>query len=157
MVLVTGLLVVGCGTPPADGEFRFTERTPKGTTIAAAERGTAPELSGTLVGGGDWRLTDARGRVVVLNFWYPSCAPCRVEAPEFDQVARANRDRGVDVVGIAVREPESAVAAFIEDSGLSYPGVYDPQGRSVQRFRNLRLAAFPFTIVVDRDGKVAGV
>lgn len=158
-VMLSGIFVVGCqrAADPADSGFRFVERTPVGTTISGGDRLSAPDLSGTLVGGGEWRLAGLRGRVVVLNFWYPNCGPCRVETPELDQLARTTRSRGVDVVGIAVRDTEDAVVAFRANYRVSYPSVYDPQGRSVQQFRDLRVPGFPFTVVVDRQGRVAGV
>ena len=61
------------------------------------ERATAPEFSGTLLGGGGVRLRHLAGDVAVLNFWGSWCAPCRVETPEFQEVYADVRDDGVAV------------------------------------------------------------
>lgn len=141
----------------AGGEFRFVAGTPSGETIEAPDRKSAPDVTGDLVGGGSWALTSLRGKVVVLNFWGPWCGPCRVETPEFDQVARATKAQGVEFVGIAVKDTEPAVASFLEKNDISFPSLFDRQGKSVQRFRDLRVAGFPFTIVIDKQGRVAAV
>jgi thiol-disulfide isomerase/thioredoxin len=164
-VLLTVILaaVAGCagGSDAVDqtagGEFRFVAGTPSGETIDEPDRKAAPDVTGDLVGGGAWELASLRGKVVVLNFWGPWCSPCRVETPEFDQVARATKDRGVEFVGIAVKDNERAVSAFLEDNDISFPSVFDRPGKTVQRFRDLRVAGFPFTIVIDKQGRVAAV
>ena len=105
----------------AGGQFRFVSGTPTGQTIAAADRKSAPDVTGTLVGGGSWDLQAQRGKVVVLNFWGPWCPPCRVETPDFSAVATATKDDGVEFMGVAVRDTEQNVAAFLEDRHISYP------------------------------------
>jgi hypothetical protein len=49
------------------------------------------------------------------------------------------------------------VAAFLKDRRISYPSLFDRPGKTVQRFRDLRVAGFPFTIIVDKQGRVAAV
>jgi thiol-disulfide isomerase/thioredoxin len=141
----------------AGGEFRFVSGTPTGETIAAPDRKAAPAVTGTLVGGGAWNLAAQRGKVVVLNFWGPWCSPCRVESPDFDKVSRATKAEGVEFMGVAVRDSEENVAAFLQDKKISYPSLFDRPGKTVQDFRDLRVAGFPFTIIIDRQGRVAAV
>jgi len=155
--------VAGCtgGTDAVDqtagGEFRFVAGTGKGEVIPVPDRRSAPAVDGTLVGGGGWELAAQRGKVVVLNFWGPWCPPCRVETPDFDQAYRATKAAGVEFVGVAVRDSEENVEAFTADNHISYPSLFDRAGRTVQRFRDLRTNGFPFTIVIDRQGRVAAV
>ena len=164
-VLLTVILaaVAGCtgGSDAVDqtagGEFRFVAGTPSGETIGEPDRKAAPDVTGDLVGGEAWDLASLRGKVVVLNFWGPWCGPCRVEMPEFDQVARETKARGVEFVGIAIKDDERAVSAFLKGNDISFPSVFDRPGKTVQRFRDLRVAGFPFTIVIDKQGRVAAV
>jgi thiol-disulfide isomerase/thioredoxin len=164
MLLVPSLgALVGCtgGSDAVDqaagGEFRFVSGTPTGQTIPAADRKSAPTVAGSLVGGGSWDLDAQHGRVVVLNFWGPWCPPCRVEAPDFSAVAKETKADGVEFMGVAVRDSEQNVAAFLKDQQISYPSLFDRPGKTVQRFRDLRVAGFPFTIIVDKQGRVAAV
>jgi thiol-disulfide isomerase/thioredoxin len=141
----------------AGGEFRFVSGTPTGQTIAAPDRKSAPAVAGTLVGGGAWDLAAQRGKVVVLNFWGPWCPPCRVESPDFDKASKATKAQGVEFMGVAVRDSEDNVQSFLRDKKISYPSLFDRPGKTVQAFRDLRVGGFPFTIIVDRQGRVAAV
>ena len=164
-LLVAALVAVlaGCtgGTDAVDqaagGEFRFVAGTGKGELIPAAERKSAPAVTGTLLGGGDFALSDRRGKVVVLNFWAAWCNPCRVESPDFDAAYRATKASGVEFVGVNTKDKESKARAFIAQTRISYPNLYDPAGKITLRFRDFAANGFPYTIVIDKRGRVAAV
>jgi thiol-disulfide isomerase/thioredoxin len=159
-----GAVLTGCttGEDAVDvnngGEFRFVAGTPSGEVIPEAERATAPEFSGTLLGGGDFDSTDLTGDVAVLNFWGSWCAPCRVETPEFQEVYADVRDDGVQFVGLNVKETSEQFAlAFVDRFGIEFPSVYDPRGEVALAFRDYPANAIPSTIVLDREYRVAAV
>lgn len=165
VLLLTACLaaVAGCttGTDAVDqtagGEFRFVAGTGKGQVIPEGERKSAPEVGGQLLDGADWQLASQRGKVVVLNFWGSWCPPCRVETPDFDEVYKAVKGEGVEFVGVAVKDRKEAAAAFLADKKISYPSLFDPAGKVTLRFRDLRTNGFPYTIVIDKKGRVAAV
>jgi thiol-disulfide isomerase/thioredoxin len=165
VLLLTACLAVvaGCttGTDAVDqtagGEFRFVAGTGKGEVIPEGERKSAPEVRGQLLDGADWQLASQRGKVVVLNFWGSWCPPCRVETPDFDEVYKAVKGEGVEFVGVAVKDRKEAAAAFLTDKKISYPSLFDPAGKVTLRFRDLRTNGFPYTIVIDKQGRVAAV
>jgi peroxiredoxin len=101
------------------------------------------------------RMEQWRGKVVVVNFWATWCEPCREEMPEFVRVQRELGPKGLQFVGIAVDQTDK-VAAFAKELELNYPaliGGYD----AMELSRNLgnRLVALPFTIIIDRQGRIA--
>jgi thiol-disulfide isomerase/thioredoxin len=157
-------LLAGCSSGPDavdvnnGGEFRFVAATPSGQVIPSDERATAPEFSGTLLGGGDFTSADLSGDVAVLNFWGSWCAPCRVETPEFQEVYADLRDDGVQFLGLNVKETSEQFAlAFVERFGIEFPSLYDPRGEVALAFRDYPANAIPSTIVLDRENRVAAV
>lgn len=102
---------------------------------------------------------DLAGRVVVLNFWYASCPPCRTEAPDLVALAEGYADAGDDVAFVGVNTQDSAATArsFATRFGVPYPSILDAGENEVQ----LAFAgevppnAVPTTLVIDRRGRVA--
>ncbi|MGY1916199.1 TlpA family protein disulfide reductase [Blastococcus sp. SYSU DS0973] len=162
--VLAAALLTGCstGTDAVDvnngGEFRFVAGTPRGEVIPPDERASAPEFSGTLLGGGEFFSAELAGDVAVLNFWGSWCGPCRVETPAFQEVYADVRDEGVQFLGLNVKETSDQFAlAFVERFGIEFPSIYDPRGEVALAFRDYPATAVPSTIVLDREGRVAAV
>jgi thiol-disulfide isomerase/thioredoxin len=125
--------------------------------IAPSERGPAPDLVGAVLEGGEFRLQDHLGEVVVLNVWASWCAPCRAEAPVLEAVWQRVKGDGVQFVGLDTRDTREAALAFLDAYGITYPNVIDEDGRLQLLFSDtLPPQAIPSTLVVDREGRVAG-
>ena len=157
-------LLAGCatGSDAVDvnngGEFRFVAGTPSGEVIAQDQRESAPSFRGTLLGGDDFDSSRLAGQVAVLNFWGSWCAPCRVETPEFSEVAADLADDGVQFLGIDVKETDQQFAqAFVDRFEITFPSLYDPSGEVALAFRDYPANAIPSTIVLDPQGRVAAV
>lgn len=137
----------GTGFVSGDGSILLLE---------PAVREPAPDIVGPLLGGGDWRLSDDRGEVVVLNVWASWCAPCRAEAPVLEETWREFRGRGVQFIGLDTRDSDAAALAFIETYDVTYPNVIDRDGRLQLAFRDtLPPQAIPSTVLIDQQGRVA--
>ncbi|HEX2904572.1 MAG TPA: TlpA disulfide reductase family protein, partial [Jatrophihabitans sp.] len=78
-------------------------------------------VSGTLIGGGQLALSGYLGKVVVINFWASWCGPCVAESPQLEGVYERQKARGVQFVGIDVKDEKQAAQAFINDAGVTYP------------------------------------
>ncbi|WP_040338602.1 TlpA family protein disulfide reductase [Candidatus Blastococcus massiliensis] len=163
-VLAAALALTGCTTGEGSavdvnngGEFRFEAGTPRGQVIPPDERATAPEFSGTLLEGEPFSSDELDGDVAVLNFWGSWCPPCRVESPQFQEVYAEVRDRGVQFLGINVKDDQQLARAFEDRQGIEFPSVSDPRGEVALAFRDYPANAIPSTIVLDREGRVAAV
>jgi thiol-disulfide isomerase/thioredoxin len=160
---VAAVLLTGCSTGDTavdvnnGGEFRFVQGTAAGEVIPEQERASAPEFSGTLLDGADFSSTELSGDIAVLNFWGSWCAPCRVETPEFQEVYTEVADQGVQFLGLNVKDQEQLATAFLDSKGITFPSLYDPQGRVALAFRDYPASAIPSTIVLDRSSRVAAV
>jgi thiol-disulfide isomerase/thioredoxin len=164
LALACATLAAGCstGSDQVDvnngGEFRFVAGTPSGEVIPEEERASAPEFSGTLLGGGGFSSTELAEDVAVLNFWGSWCGPCRVETPEFQEVYAEVRAEGVQFLGLNVKETSEQFAlAFVDRFGIEFPSLYDPRGEVALAFRNYPANTIPSTIVLDPQGRVAAV
>ncbi|MFC4853094.1 TlpA disulfide reductase family protein [Actinophytocola glycyrrhizae] len=165
LLLAALFVVAGCSTGSdavATGtEFNFVS--PGGQTditYEGDERQQIPEMRGDslMEEGTELRLSSYRGEVVVLNIWGAWCPPCRVEAPQLQKVQDAYADKGVQVLGIDFRDPQrSAPQDFMRDTGLTYPSIYDPSGRSLLPLKGYPRAVVPSTIVLDKEHRVAAV
>ncbi len=98
------------------------------------------------------RLSDFRGKTVVLNFWATWCPPCIAEMPEL-QALHASRQGAGDLVVLAVdvQEPPSVVAEFVQVKGLTMPVLSDRTGEVAKHYG---LPGLPGTFFIDRDGTV---
>jgi peroxiredoxin len=114
-------------------------------------RAAAPDFSFTTFD--DQRLApgDLAGQAVVLNFWASWCAPCRTEMPDFESAYRANRDRGVTFVGLAVGDTPEAARAFLNELGISYPAGPDAGSEISLRYG---VSGLPTTVFISRDGTI---
>jgi thiol-disulfide isomerase/thioredoxin len=104
--------------------------------------------------GGTATLAQWRGRVLVVNFWATWCAPCREEIPVFVRLQERYGPRGLQFVGIAFDQPEK-VAEFAREFRVNYPlllGGLDTM--ELLRAADNRAGVLPYTLVIDRQGKV---
>lgn len=127
--------------------------------IALARRNQSQPTSGpaldftiTTFEGEQFRLSEQRGRVVIINFWASWCIPCRAEAPILQAVWEHYRDQGVVVVGVAYLDSDSDSRAFIEEFGLTYPNGPDLRTEISQAYR---VQGVPETFIVDQQGDIA--
>ena len=128
--------------------------TTMGTAISkiAPEIGAqAPEFALRDLEGNEVRLSDYRGRTLLLTFWATWCGPCRLEMPAFEARYHELLDDGFTVLAIDFDEPEEDVRVFRDELGLSFPLLLDPGG-SVQRLYRIR--GYPSGIFVDPLGVV---
>lgn len=121
----------------------------------AGKRPAAPQLSGELLEGGRYDLSQDRGQVVVINFWGSWCAPCRAEIDDLEQVYLATKDQGVRFLGINVRDDRDKAKAFHQGK-VTYPSVIDPSSKLALDF-DIPPNTIPATIVLDREGRIAVV
>jgi peroxiredoxin len=128
-----------------------------GQVYPVAERVQAPNVTGTLLSGGLISLDQELGKVVVLNFWAAWCPPCRIETPQFDILYRRLKHRGAIFIGINTKDERSNARAFVHENKISFPIVFDEQGEFASRLGALPAIALPFTVLIDREGRIAAV
>ena len=116
---------------------------------------TAEDFQVTLFSGGNFLLSDQiEKKSVVLNFWYPSCPPCRAEMPAFQAAWEEVQDEDVIFLGLFVPrglDSEQDARDFVADIGLTYDFATDSGGLIADSYR---LEYFPKTYFIDKSGRV---
>ncbi len=142
---------------PGSGDTNYVGGSVGTTGFKAGQRAAAPRVAGATLTGQRLSLSSYRGDVVVLNFWASWCAPCRSEAPVLARLSRAFQAKGVRFVGVNFKDPGQANGEAYERSfGITYPSLYDPDGRDLLAFRKtVPPSAIPSTLVIDRTGHIA--
>jgi thiol-disulfide isomerase/thioredoxin len=129
-----------------------------GTFIPVSDRKPAQNFGGSLLSGGTYDLNRYRGKIVVINFWGVWCPPCRVETPQFGKIYDAYRDKGVTFVGVDIKDgSRSGSRSFLADNHVTYPVIWDELGETAVRLGEISTQAMPFTVLLDRQHRVAGV
>ena len=120
---------------------------PSGDTVAKGQ--PAPMIVGTTLDGAPFNLAALRGRPVVINFWGPTCVPCRDEFPLLKAKLTEHTADGLAVVGVLTDDPADPARAFVADEGATWPTVIDPNGALKKTYR---VVGRPQSYFVDRNG-----
>lgn len=159
-VLVAALALSGCsalvGGPQNSDTYGFTVGDGTVTIVEEDSRETAPTLRGPALGGDEEISTaDYAGKIIVINVWGSWCAPCRHEAAELVAADERLGDE-VQFIGLNTRDLSQAPAeAFTRSFNVTYPNIFDPDGRLLLGFGQLPPKAIPSTLVIDAEGRVA--
>lgn len=111
----------------------------------------APNFETVQDDGKPLKLSDLRGRVVVLNFWATWCGPCKIEMPEFQAAFTENGDKGFTVVAVNNLESVDTVVEFRKQMELTFPLVMDEKG-AIQK--TYGIFSYPSTFILNREGVI---
>ena len=125
--------------------------------FAEVSRGEPVVWQGPTESGGLLKSDQLKGVVVVMNYWYAGCAPCRAEAPDLVAVNKLFVGKNVQFVGVNVRDSAATALAFDRTFDITWPSIIDAQSGSVLlAFTGLVTPqAVPTTLVIDKKGRVA--
>ncbi len=90
-------------------------------TLAATDGKKAPDFTLTTTDGKTLKLSDFKGKGVIVNFWATWCPPCRAEIPDMIELQKEYESKGFSFIGIAVGDEEEKVKKFVETQKMNYP------------------------------------
>jgi len=124
------------------------------TLTPLGELKAAPDIALDIVEGAKLKLTDLRGKVVVVNFWATWCPPCKREMPSLERLKGLMKGEPFEIVAINAGEEEDDIAGFrgSVDPPLTFKLALDRKADAMQAFS---VAGLPSTFVIDRQGRIA--
>lgn len=160
--LLASLSLTGCSSDPLAEQYRegsgknYIAGDGSVTEIQPENRGEVIEFSGTTETGATVTSKDYLGNVLVVNFWYAGCAPCRAEASDLEEVYTSTHPAGTNFLGVNVRDQAATVTTFMTSFGVTYPSIIDQDGAVQLAFASdVPPNAVPTTLVLDSEGRVA--
>jgi len=145
----TALVLTNCG--------HFSAHTASSETVVKApkDRKPAPDFTLKDADGKTIRLSDYKGKVVLLDFWATWCGPCKIEIPWFIDLQRRNKDRGFEVLGVAMDDDGwESVKPFVSEHGVNYRVVLG-NDQTAQTYGGVE--ALPTSFLIDQAGNIAAV
>jgi len=135
----------------------FTDDSGAPVLVKPAARASALSFTGTTEEGSPFALSSVRGKVVVVNFWYSSCAPCRAEAHILQGLSEKFQDQGVAFVGVNTVDQADTAISFEKAHQVTYPSVLDvDSGTARLAFHGaVSASTVPVTFVLDAKGRIA--
>lgn len=130
------------------------ELVPAGMDVSPKEGSLAPDFLLETLDGGEIRLSELRGKGVIVNLWATWCGPCRKEMPQFVAAYDRYQAEGLEIIAVNVQEPPSIIRPFVEDFGMDFPVALDRRGKVSEEFRIIGL---PVTYFIDREGVIRAV
>ena len=163
LVASAALVLTGCVNDPLAEQYR--EGSGKGyiagdgswTEVPVADRDEPVEFEGVDQNGDPVSSEDYLGEVLVVNFWYAACAPCRAEAPDLVDLSGQYDGEGAAFLGVNVRDQADTATSFDKTFGIPYPSIIDANDGSVKLAFSGSVPpnAVPTTIVLDAEGRIA--
>jgi len=117
----------------------------------ASEPKPAQDFTLKDLSGNDVKLSSLKGKAVIINFWATWCYPCREEIPDLQKSYEENKDKGLIILGVNIKENESKVSKFAKDYKMTYPILLDIDGTISDTYR---VFGIPISFFIDRNGLV---
>ena len=139
-------ILTSCSAPDATG------KPASGTPASGAA--PAPDFSLPTLDGKTVRLSDYKGKLVLIDFWSTTCDPCMVEMPHLVELYKKHKDEGFVVLAVSLDGPESRaqVGSVAHDKEMIFPVLLDEDTVVVSKYNPKK--EMPFTVLVGKDGSI---
>ncbi|MDX9750823.1 MAG: TlpA disulfide reductase family protein [Flavobacteriales bacterium] len=133
---------------------RLQEEELRRLSMVAPPGSPAPEIKQATPDGGQFALSQLRGKVVLIDFWASWCRPCRIENPRLKEVYAQYKGRGFEILGVSLDRDKGAWTTAIADDGLPWKHVSDLRYWQNAAALEYAVSSIPHGVLVDREGKI---
>jgi len=164
---MTILIAIGCGqkekmkeaTRPIEIENKMMGTNKSNRPDYAIK---APDFTLRTVQGELFKLSENRGKVIMLNFWGTWCGPCRREIPDFNKLHAKYQKDGLEIVGVTLTSGSSKnILDFMNDWDMEYTVLTDIDNNETQRVTSIYgraigrpITGIPTTLIIDQEGYI---
>ncbi len=132
--------------------FHMARRSGSDAPSIVGKSTPAPDFTLEKLNGGNLKLSDLRGKAVLLNFWATWCGPCKIETPWLVEMQNQYGNQGLQVVGVAMDDSgKDEISKFAKDMGVNYPVLL---GKEAVGDEYGGVPALPESFFIGRDGKI---
>jgi peroxiredoxin len=114
----------------------------------------APEIELPQVDGSILKLSDLRGKVVLIDFWASWCGPCRAEFPNVKNLYARFKSKGFEIYGVSLDKDRPSWVSSINSLGLTWKQVSDLKFWACAPAKTYKVSGIPFTVLIDKEGKI---
>ena len=134
------------------GETQNGPYPPNYVPVNQKSTATAPDFSLPTADGKTLKLSDYKGKAVIIDFWATWCPPCRKGIPDLIELQKKYGSKGLQIIGVSVdQDTKKDVVPFIKDKGINYPVVY-ADNSIIMKYGGIR--AIPTSFVIDKQGRI---
>lgn len=140
-------------TAPSE-EISGEEDIPGAKLSALREGAEAPDFELNTLEGETVKLSDYRGKKVILNFWATWCPPCKAEMPHMQKFYEENKDKGVEILAVNLTNMDKGVEevkTFVKENGLTFPIPLDEEGNAGTTYQAFTI---PTSYILDENGVI---
>ncbi|MFT9846672.1 peroxiredoxin family protein [Aneurinibacillus sp. REN35] len=140
------------GNKSANGAYKADPEQSSAAKIGINQGDMAPDFVLKAMDGTEKKLSDFRGKKVIVNMWATWCPPCRAEMPDMQKFYEKNKQKGIEIVAINLTQSEknkNSVPAFIQEFGLTFPVFLDEKSEIANTFQ---VQAIPTSYIIDSNG-----
>ncbi len=161
--IFTILILFGCGsTESKDVQKNVVTNKVFSQPQLPANAVLAPDFTLATTAGELVKMSDLKGKVVLMNFWGTWCGPCRAEIPDFNKLYKKHHDSGLEIVGITLTSGSPAnIQLFMDQWKMNYMVLTDIKGNETQDVTTLYgkatsgpIVGIPTTFLIDRNGYI---
>ena len=105
--------------------------------------------------GGSGKLSDYKGKLILLNFWASWCPPCRKEIPDFIKVQSKYQQKGFTILGISIEDKEPT-ADYAKKVGINFPIFYDEE-KGTDIGKKYGMIGIPYSLLIDQNQKIIAI